>query len=248
LNRVTSARIVLLVVLLALVELLCRAAIIPSQVLPAPSQMVLDLRDLIVSGHFDTAILITLGNVLAAALIACGLGILLGAVVHATPRLRAVLNPIFGSFYAVPTFLFYPLMIVFFGIGRASIIGIAVLMSVVIMILATLDGLDNVPRALYRTAAIYRLSPWRRAFYITLPAALPYLFTGFKLTVAYSFIGVLASEFIMSGSGLGYEISNAYNMFENRTMYGLMLFVILVVTFVNGILHVWDDRLQRRRR
>jgi NitT/TauT family transport system permease protein len=50
----------------------------------------------------------------------------------------------------------------------------------------------------------------------------------------------------MSGNGLGYEIANAYNEFDNRTMYGLMLLIILAVTVVNGVLHAWDQHLQRR--
>ena len=104
------------------------------------------------------------------------------------------------------------------------------------------------PRVLRRTARIYRLGVLDTALHITLPAAMPFLFTGLKLTVAYSFIGVLASEFIMSGSGLGYEISNAYNNFDNPTMYGLMLLVIIVVTVVNGVLHAGDQALQTRRR
>ena len=247
-SGVATARIALLAGAVLALELLCRTGIIPATVLLAPSDMTVELAAILRAGTYDLAILVTLGDVALAAILACLLGGVLGMCVHAVPRLRAVLAPLFGSYYAVPTFLFYPLMIVFFGVGRGSIVGIAVLMSVVIMILATLEGLDNVPRALHRTAAVHRLGAMRRAVYVTLPAALPYLFTGLKLAVAYAFIGVLASEFIMSGSGLGYEISNSYNMFENRTMYGLMLLVILVVTLVNGVLHVWDARLQLRRR
>ena len=81
---------------------------------------------------------------------------------------------------------------------------------------------------------------------INLPAAAPYLFTGARLAVAYSFIGVIASEFILSGDGLGYAIAYAYNNFENRTMYGLMLLIVVVVSGVNAGLEVLDRRLQSR--
>ena len=56
-----------------------------------------------------------------------------------------------------------------------------------------------------------------------LPAAAPWLFTGAKLAVAYSFIGVIAGEFVLAGAGLGYAIAFAYNSFDNATMYGLMI-------------------------
>jgi NitT/TauT family transport system permease protein len=82
---------------------------------------------------------------------------------------------------------------------------------------------------------------------ITLPSAAPHLFTGLKLAFAYSFIGIIAGEFILSGGGLGYGIAYAYESFENRTMYALVLFVLLIATGVNGALHMWDGHLARRR-
>ena len=51
---------------------------------------------------------------------------------------------------------------------------------------------------------------------VVLPAALPNLFGGIKLALAYSFIGVIAGEFILSSGGLGYGIAYAYESFENR--------------------------------
>jgi NitT/TauT family transport system permease protein len=83
---------------------------------------------------------------------------------------------------------------------------------------------------------------------IDLPAAAPYLFTGVKLTFAYSLIGVIASEFILSGAGIGYAIAYAYNNFNNPRMYGLMLFVIIVAVAANTALDAVDRRLQARLR
>ena len=80
--------------------------------------------------------------------------------------------------------------------------------------------------------AIYHMGPVAAALRINLPSAIPYLFTGVKLAIAYCFIGVIAAEFIMASSGLGYSISYAFNNFDNGTMYALMLFVIVLVTVV----------------
>jgi NitT/TauT family transport system permease protein len=98
-----------------------------------------------------------------------------------------------------------------------------------------------------KLARVHRLSPARTFGWIVLPAALPHLFTGFKLALSYALIGVIAGEFILSGTGLGYAISFAYQSFDNRAMYGVMLFVLLVAVIANGILYVWEGRLARRR-
>ena len=134
-----------------------------------------------------------------------------------------------------------------FGLGSLPLIVLATLFAMVAMIVATLAGLDRVPRVLLKTARVHRLSPFEEMWRIRLPAAAPHLFSGIKLAVAYSFIGVIAGEFILSGTGLGYAISFAYQSFDNRAMYGLMLFVLLVAVIANGILYVWEGRLARRR-
>ena len=103
------------------------------------------------------------------------------------------------------------------------------------------------PQVLRRVARAQRLGRLQTLWLIVLPSAMPALFSGFKLALAYSLIGVIAGEFILSGSGLGFAISFAYQSFDNRAMYGLMLFVLLVAVTVNGLLYAWEGRLARRR-
>jgi NitT/TauT family transport system permease protein len=233
---------------IVVVELLCRSSIIPSSVLIPPSAMVTHGIDLLRGGKFDHDIVTSLVNIVAASIVSVLLGFVLGLGIHALPSVRRSIEPLLSSYYAIPTFIFYPVFIVILGIGSLPIIAIAVMLSVVTMITATLNGLDRIPRALHKSAQVMRLSRWRSAIYIKLPATLPYLFTGVKLSVAYAFIGVIASEFILSGSGIGYAIGYAYNNFQNDDMYSLMLFVLVLVTLVNVVLNRIDQRFQARRR
>jgi len=232
----------------ALLELLCRVQIIPLSVVIPPSEMAISLWQILRAGELDGDILETFGNILAASALAILSGFVLGVVIHRIHVLRLAVEPLLASYYAVPTFMFYPVFIILFGVGSLAIIAIAVLLAVVAMLTATLNGLDRIPPVLGRTARMFRMGPISTAWRVSLPAALPYLFTGVKLSVAYAFIGVIASEFILSGSGLGYSIAYAYNNFNNRTMYGLMLLTLLVVTIVNALLDRIDRRFQARSR
>jgi NitT/TauT family transport system permease protein len=243
-----TLRVGVVIVLVGLVEVLCRTGIIQATTMIPPSAMARHAVELIQSGKFDRDIASSLLNILAATVLATLLGFALGLLVHALPPVRAALEPLLASYYAVPTFIFYPVFIVVLGVGAAPIIAIAVLLAIVTMITATLNGLDRIPRALHKTARVLRLTPWQSAMRVKLPAALPYLFTGVKLVVAYAFIGVIASEFILSGSGIGYAIGYAYNNFENDDMYALMFVVLTTVTVVNMALNALDRRLQSRLR
>jgi NitT/TauT family transport system permease protein len=241
-------RLGVLVAFVAALEALCRFGIIPKTVLIPPSEMAMSLWHILRSGEHNADIVFTLGNVAASAAISVALGFALGTLIHMLPRLRRTIEPLLASYYAVPTFMFYPVFIIVFGVGGAAITAIAVLLAIVAMITATLNGLDRIPTVLRKTARMFRMSVPARALLLDLPAASPYLFTGVKLSVAYAFIGVIASEFILSGSGIGYSIAYAYNNFNNRTMYGLMLLVILAAVVVNTALDMIDRRLQMRLR
>ena len=229
-------------------EVACRTGGIARTVVIPPSEMVSTLIALLREGELNRDMATSFGNVAAAAAIAIGLGFVSGAAIHAVPALRSAVDPLLASYYAVPTFMFYPVFIILFGVGSASIVAIAVLLAVVAMITATLNGLDRIPPVLRKTARIMGMGPVSTAVRVSLPAALPHLFTGVKLAVAYAFIGVIASEFILSGSGIGYSIAYAYNNFDNRQMYALMLLIVMVVTVVNAGLDVVDRRLQARLR
>jgi NitT/TauT family transport system permease protein len=161
---------------------------------------------------------------------------------------RRTLDPLFATYYAVPMYAFYPLLIVIFGLGDLPQVAIGFLLAVMAVIINTLNGLDRVPAVLLKTARVHGLGFFQTAIRIRLPCAAPYVFTGFKLAVAYSFIGVVGAEFITSSRGIGYEISFAYNNFDNPVMYAMILFILLLVITVNMSLHVWEKRLLARRR
>ena len=232
----------------AALQLACLAGLVKHTVIIAPSEMAASLWQILRGGEFTHAILLTLTDIGLSAAISIAAGFGLGVAIHSIAFLRRGIEPYLASYYAVPTFIFYPVFIVLFGVGSAPIIAITVLLAIVAMITATLNGLDRIPEVLSKTATVLRLSPLKRALLVQLPAASPYLFAGARLSVAYSFIGVIASEFILSGDGLGYAIAYAYNNFDNRTMYGLMLLIIIVVTVVNATFDALDRRLQSRLR
>ena len=246
-SRVGWIRLAVIVIAIGLLELACRAGFIDHLVVIPPSEMADALVHLLISGQANGEIARTFGIVIVAVVIAILLGFALGLIIHALPRLRQALDPFFATYYAVPIFIFYPVMIVIFGLSVMPIVLMGVATAIVAMIIATLNGLDRIPRVLTKVARIHRMSTLSTALQLKLPAAAPHLFTGVKLAVSYGFIGVIASEFILAPAGLGRVISDAYSDFNNPRMYALMLLLIVVATVVNMVLHVFDERWAERR-
>jgi NitT/TauT family transport system permease protein len=240
-------RIAVVTAFIAALEILCREQIIKPLVMIPPSEMATALWDLIQSGKIKDDIVQTSTTVAVAFAISIVAGLALGALIHALPRVRRAVDPLLASYYSIPFFVFYPLLIALFGLNTIPLIVIGFVFATAAMVISTLNGLDRVPRVMVKTARILRLSPTKTLLMITLPSATPYLFTGLKLALAYSFIGVIAGEFILSAGGLGFSIAYAYNNFDSQTMYALMMLVLLIVTIVNGVLHVFEQRMLRRQ-
>ena len=246
LSSVIITRIIVLTALLAALELACRLGVIDRVTMIPPTEMVAALWQILASGRFDSDIAFTTGNIAAAVALAVGLGFFVGAGLHALPRLRRVIEPMLSAYYAIPTFIFYPLLIVIFGVGRTALIVMGAMFAIVAMIVNTILGLDRVSKVVLQSAVMLRLDWFRQLILVRLPAAGPHLVTGLKLAVTYSVIGIVAGEFILATSGIGKRIAFAYDNFDNNTMYGMLLLLLLGVIAVNGLLSTWERRLHRR--
>jgi NitT/TauT family transport system permease protein len=246
-RKATKVRIAVLLAAAVVIEIACRAGIIKPYSMIPPTQMLVSLVKLFTTSGAVADMKQTLTAVVIALTSALIVGFVLGAVLHAVPRLRRIVDPLLATYYSVPIFVFYPVFIVAFGLNAIPKTVIGFLYALVAVVINTLNGLDRVPVVLWKTAKAHQLGKASTAVHIVFPCAAPYLFTGVKLAIAYAFIGVIGSEFILSSGGLGYRISFAYNNFQTDVMYGLMLFVLSVVITVNMALYVWERRLMKRR-
>jgi NitT/TauT family transport system permease protein len=240
-------RVLVILAVVAVLEVLCRYRIIDPFTMQAPSKMAVDFWKLIASGKYNGAIYKTLSNAAVAFVLSVSFGIVAAVIIHRIKTMREALDPLFATYYAIPVLAFYPLLIILFGLGDAPKIAIGFMLSVIAVIANTLNGLDRVPRVLLKTARIVQMSPIETAFRVTLPYATPYLLTGVKFAVAYSLVGIIGSEFIMSSNGIGFEIAFAYNNYDNATMYPLILLVLSISITLNLLVSKWETIILARR-
>jgi NitT/TauT family transport system permease protein len=246
-RRATLYQIAVVVGFVLLLEALCLGGVIDKITMPPPHRIAIDFVNLMLSGKLYPEIGKSLANVLLAFALAYVIGIATGTALHGFKTVRETLDPLFATYYAIPIFAFYPLFIIIFGLGDGPQVLIGFLLGVVAVIVTILNGLDRVPRVLRKTALISRLGSFETAMHVTLPFCAPYLLTAAKLALAYAFIGVIGSEFIMARNGMGYEIGFAYTNFDNATMYPLIVLILLLSIILNGILTHWEKLLLARR-
>lgn len=246
-NRAPAIRWLLIALVVALLELAVDMRWIDPMTMISPSAMALGAWKILQIGEWQRAIASTLTTVLIAVVLSILVGLLVGWALTRMPRVRRAVDPLLASWYAIPTFVFYPLFIVVFGLNRWPLVAIGFLFAVVAMMLATIQGIERVPRTLLRAAQAMRLTRSETIFRVVLPSAAPWLFAGAKLVVAYAFIGVIAGEFVLANEGFGHRIAFAYNNFDNRAMYGAILLLLVFVATLNASLAGWEKRLLRKR-
>lgn len=241
-----ALRVLITIGAILALETACRTGVVGRGSMIPPSEMLTELIRLMGTAGFWTQAGGTLRNIAAAALAAMVVGFAGGAALHAVPRVRRAVEPLIASYYALPFFVLYPLFIVLFGMNAVPIIVMGFLYAVMAMVTGTLGGLDRIPPVLRKVGRTYRLGRLQDALLIQLPAAGPHIFTGAKLALSYSVTGVIGAEFILASSGLGYSISFAYNNLQDRTMYALLLFVVVFVSTLTVLLH-WAEQKVRHR-
>src|SRR5262249_53760303 len=108
------------------------------------------------------------------------------------------------------------------------------------------DGDRPYSACLAEGCGVSRLGPVRTTLLMKLPAASPHLMTGLRLAVAYSVIGIIAGEFILSTEGIGRRVALAYNNFDNQTMYALLVLILAFAVALNAALGAFEQAPHRR--
>jgi NitT/TauT family transport system permease protein/taurine transport system permease protein len=171
---------------------------------------------------------VTLYEVACAILIACGLGITLGALVGGVGVLRELLLPVFSSLYAIPIVILYPLFTAWLGIGSQSKIVFAGIYGFFPVMLSTAAGVRMIdPQFLLAARSMGATLP-QQITKVIIPASLPTVFAGLRLGGALAIIGVVVAEMLTSSAGIGYLVTLNRTILDSPRVYAAILAILLL--------------------
>jgi NitT/TauT family transport system permease protein len=207
------------------------------------TKIVPEFFELLSDGELTPHLLSTGGAFVLSFLLAGVTGVPLGYLLWRYEPLKRTLDPYLTTYYAIPIFAFYPLLLAIFGFNILPVVVISWAWAVVAVVLNTAIGFGEVPRVFVKVGQSMNLSRWQLLSRIFFPAAVPYVFTGLKLGMVYSLIGVIASEFVLSTQGLGYLVSYNYTNFRTAAMYSAMFLILFLAILLNWALNSIERRL-----
>ncbi|NJC71427.1 ABC transporter permease subunit [Planosporangium thailandense] len=228
--------VLLVVVLVALWQLGSTQEWWSARVIPAPSDIWTVGRTEITDGPFFTDALATITAVFASIVLGLLLGTLAGVLFWRKQTLGKMFEPYLISFYTVPLVVFYPVFLVILGINLWPIIILGSIMAAIPMALNTWVGLSEVRPVYLNLGRSLCLSRWQTLRLIAMPAAAPMVLAGATMAGIYSLIGVVAMEFMIAQSGLGYRIRYRYESFANSAMYFYIIATLVISLVVVALL------------
>lgn len=233
-RRVLLTRLAIGLAIAAFLQIAPAAGLVDPLTLVPLSDMLTTLVGMLGTGELWSNLVTTGSTILISIVLASVSGVVAGYLLWRAPRVRRAVEPYLTSYYALPVFALYPVLVALFGLNRTPVVVLAWAYATVAAVTGTVTGLDAVPRVFVRAADVYGLGPWETLWCVQLPAAAPHVFTGLRLAVTYAVIGVIASEFILSTRGLGWLVSYTYNSFALAEMYATILLVMIVALVITG--------------
>jgi NitT/TauT family transport system permease protein len=181
---------------------------------------------------------ISLYRALGGFLMAVVAGCALGAAMARNRLIDALFEPIFSLGFPIPRIALYPIFIFVFGLGDGSKLALVFLEGMFPITLHTYQGIRSVQNTLIWAGSSMGANERQLFWRVLIPAALPMIFTGFRIALPVALIIVVSTEIIGESVGLGYFINFAAASFDNaKSLAGIL--AVAIIGFILDRSLIW---------
>jgi NitT/TauT family transport system permease protein len=135
-----------------------------------------------------------------------------------------------------PKIIFFPVMIMWFGVGPGSKIAMGAISCFFPVVLNTAGGMREIDKVLIRVGRSFRASTWQMVTKIYLPAMRHPVINGVRLGLGVALIGTLLAETKLSNRGIGFLVIQAYSVFNMPQMYALLIILFVIAIGANSLI------------
>ncbi|MEK7210431.1 MAG: ABC transporter permease [Candidatus Binatota bacterium] len=235
--------ILVLAAVIPIWEFVSRAELVNPLFFPPMSKILKSFFLLLLSGDLPYQIFLSLKRAAAGYLLAALVFIPLGVAMGLFQWVYRMLELVIEMARPIPPPVVVPVAMLFFGLGDEMKIFVIFFSCAWPILLNTYDGVRNIDRVLIYTARTFGLSRRRTITKVIVPAALPQIMTGLKVSLGIMLILVVISEMVGSTDGIGYFILDSQRRFKVDQMYAGMLSLAIVGYALNRLFLLSYDRL-----
>jgi NitT/TauT family transport system permease protein len=174
-------------------------------------------------------------------------GTLAGALAARFRTVEYALDPFLWFFYSAPLIAFYPIFVLWFGLGVPTVIAMTFLLSVPQIAASTLNGIQNVNPGLIRAAKSFGASEVDLFRKVVLPASVPTMIAGLRLGIGRALMGVVVGELFGATAGLGYSISYYGGLLKTTDMIASLVVIVVLGVLCTQALSALEARFDSWR-
>ena len=220
----------------------------PAFILPSPAVVARKARILMSDGTLLRHAQVTLAEVALGLAIGLTLAFILGYILGKSRLMDRLLSPYIVSSQTVPVVAIAPLLIIWFGSGMTSKVLICALITFFPTLISTSVGIRTVDGDLHDLMRSLGAGRWQIFTKLELPASLPVIFGGLKLSVILSVVGAVVGEFVGANAGLGFLINLARGVLDTPMMFVAVISLVVIAQLLYGIVSLAEGYLLRWQR
>lgn len=214
--------------------------------IPSPGTTFAKAWEMLLSGELLMHIYVSLKRVIIGYVLGCVLGILLGALIGRIRLVRELSDPILELIRPISPVAMIPLAMLWFGIGETSKYFVILYATVIIVLLNTSAGVQRTPTTRIRAARCLGASDFQVFTKVILPSAVPFVLTGMRVALGFSFMGIVAAELIGAREGIGFLIMNSRLLLNTDQLFVGLIALGIVGAIIDRIFRAVLARSTRR--
>ena len=234
--RVWALRAAIVAVVLAMWEVVAESGWLFRDVVPTLPVIARAILRMLGDAVFYANLGITAAEIAAALAIGGLAGLVAGLVLGASRFLSRAFEGFIYYLGPTPKIIFFPIMILWFGVGSGSKIAMGALSCFFPIAISVAAGMRQIAPVLIRVGQSFRANPWQMTRLVYLPAMRAPIVNGLRLGLGIAVIGTLLAETKLSNKGLGYLIIQAYATFDMPRMYALLIILFVLAIGLNALI------------
>jgi ABC-type nitrate/sulfonate/bicarbonate transport system permease component len=237
---VFAIRAAALIAMWAIWELTAQTGAFYERVVPSSFAILAALVKLVSQPAFYLHFAVSVGEILASLAIAAVFGGVLGIAIGYSRLLSHALEPILYYLAPTPKIVFFPILLIAFGVDAGSKIAVGALSAFFPIVMSTVNGMREVNPVHLDVGRSFHLNLLQMILRIYLPSVRAALITGLRLGLGLAVIGVLLAETKLSKQGLGFLAIQYYNTFRVVDLYAVLIVIFVFTALLNGLLERFE--------
>jgi NitT/TauT family transport system permease protein len=232
---VTVVRAAIIVFILLFWEVIAQSGLLYRDVVPSLLAIGAAIVKLLSTSDYYWNLGVTAGEVGIGLAVGGLSGLLIGLALGGNRVLSKSFEPYLYYLGPTPKIIFFPVMIMWFGVGPGSKVAMGAISCFFPIALSTAAGMRQIDKVLIRVGQSFRANAWQMATKIYLPAMRHPTINGVRLGLGVAIIGTLLAETKLSNQGVGFLIIQAYSLFDMPRMYAMLIVLFVVAIGANAL-------------